>query len=141
MRGGAIVRTRCRFKNIEPPGPKSRKMKETSSRGRAVSPCKRLSLIAGTIGPVKQPAKDGGVNRREFEPAARPCARIATASRFLVADHICFAMRKVNFTSRLHARNLMALEGRADPSAPIRASATEDNRRAAPAGLQSLIES
>lgn len=62
MRSVAIERTRCRFRRISSRGPQSRKMKETSSRGRTVSPCKRLSLIAGTTGPVKQPAKYCGVN-------------------------------------------------------------------------------
>jgi hypothetical protein len=105
-------------------------MKETSSRGRTVSHCKPPSLIAGTTGPVKQPAKHCGVNGAEFEPcrSTRRQDRGGLAVRGRRPSVLrckLFYDAKGNFTSRLGFNNLMALEGRTDLLVAIRASATE----------------
>src|SRR6187200_1320206 len=111
MRSVAIERTRCRFRRVSSRGPQSRKMKETSSHGRTVSHCKRLSLIAGTTGPVKQPAKQCGVNG-EFGADLPFYRRQNSDGPSSWSLTIRFAMQKVELTNRLGFDDLTAPEWR-----------------------------
>ena len=86
-------------------------MKETSSRGRTVSHCKRLSLIAGTTGPVKQPAKQCGVNG-EFGADLPFYRRQNSDGPSSWSLTIRFAMQKVELTNRLGFDDLTAPEWR-----------------------------